>query len=315
MKKIFIISIFIIILFYTFFYFTKHNLDNSVPQNEVNKPISQAYSYEYFSAVSQDFYYGNDMTFMNSIYYKVILNFDEYTKYKTIYPDIIDMNNKDFETNFLVLTVVENESTKNLGLENITVDETTLYVGLNKKTINEEPDLNKGISIKIDKNLLKENIDVFKTIKNTDFMTNYCDIKQLPKDYSIEDAIKDNCFVLTTNPATNTNLLEKLLNNVQNEQNSELRIIGKEIMSDSMIVYDVKYVAADKKYYVCVDTSRGNNSNSYNYFEYDALNKIEDNNSSIIIINPEKISMFEFSNINFPETNLKFSFYNSYYQI
>jgi hypothetical protein len=313
MKKIFLLIILVIffILISLNIYKLRNNKEIVNENNVENTQTDTLYNFKYFNLINSntDFDYSNDMSFMNSIYYKVITDYQEYSKYKEIY-DITDMNDNDFENYFLVLTITENESTKNLILESVNSDEDTLYIGLDKNNPDEDENLPNKISIKIDKRLLRNNIEVFKTIQNTNFMTNYSDIKELPKDYSIEEAISDNCFVLTTNPATNINLLEDFLNNVQNKQDSELRIVGNEI-SDSIIIYDVKYVAANKKYYVCVDTSRGSSSNLYNYFEYDAFTKIE-NNDSNIIMNSEKISIFEFSNINFPETNLKFSFYNSY---
>lgn len=314
MRKKFIILLLFVISFCIFILFKyNYNLFVITPTNEeaVDK-INSLYSYEYFNPVSQEFYYGDDMHFMNSIYYKVILDFDEYVKYKNIYPNIINMTNKDFESNFLVLTITENESTKNLGLESITTDETTLYIGLNKKTITEEPKLDRGISIKIDKSLLRKKFDVFKTIRNTKFMNTYDDIKTLAIDYSIEDAIKDNCFVISTTPAKNINSFKIFLEKSQSNQDAEIRIVNNDSILNSIIIYDLKYSSSENKYFVCVDNSRTIYTNydssptlsdTYNYYEYDILEKVDN------MQNSESLNMYILKNNIFKENTFTFSFH------
>lgn len=313
MKKIFIISILFIFLFFTFWFLLKNkfSISNTIENNIENIDTSQLYSYEYFNPISQEFYYGDTMKFRNGIYFLLIDNYQEYLNYINYYPDILKMQETEFDNFFMVLTVTENESTKNLGLESVIANETTFYIGLDKKTVDEEPNLDRGISIKINRTLLKENIDVYKTIKNTKFMNTYSDIKTLTKDYSIENAIKDNCFVISTNPAQNINLFENFLEKIKNNQDAEIRIVNKDSIKDSIIIYDLKYSSVENKYYACIDNSRIVYTNydssialsdSYNYYEYDVFEKIDDSKNS------EMLNIYILKNTFFEENTLAFGF-------
>lgn len=314
MKKSFIIiSILTLIILATiYFLVTFQNIES--PNNLSNFENKTLYNYYYFEPSNENFYYGNEMNFKNNIYYKTINTYEEYQKYKNLYPTIIDMNKTDFEEYFILLTITENESTKNLKLDSINSDINTLYVGLDKVTPEEEPNLNRGISIKISNNLLRDNIEVFKTIKTTDFMNNYKNIKQLPYEYSINSALSDNCFVISTSPANNIHIFNDFLENIQMNKDSEIRIITEDTVRKNMIIYDIKYLNSLKKYYVCIDMSRviqsDYNSNSsisytYNYYEFDSFKKVE--NSNILLKNA---IIYTLSNSTFPENNLSFCYSN-----
>ena len=116
------------------FYFHKNEETRSYENNSNNinsENNNESYKFTYFNPLNtnSDFYYGDEMEFMNSIYYKVITNYSDYLIYKDNYSEIYDMKNEDFENYFLVLTITENESMKNLTLKSAETDDTTLYIG------------------------------------------------------------------------------------------------------------------------------------------------------------------------------------------
>ena len=311
MKK-FLLIIFIILIGITSLYiYSKLNNQNANPIPQVEKEL---YSYNYFDPMHKEYYYGNEFAFKNSIYYKEINNYNEYLIYKNYYPDIIEMSENDFNNSFIVLTIVENESTKNLKLLTIDIDNETLYIGLDKTNPDNEPNFNRGISIKIDNSLKRNNIEVFKTIKNTNFMKTYSNIKNLPFDYSIDDAKNDNCFIVSSNPAYNITVYNDFINNIENKQDSEIRVVYSDSDFKKMHIYDIKYVSLENKYYICKDTTRVSttyNSNtyyldSYNYYEFDSFEKI-DTTSNFLKSN---ITNCIFKNSKFPENMISFSFIN-----
>lgn len=314
MKKtlIFILILILLILISTYMFWAFKNKKSYDKLSNIETKMS--YDYTYFDPIHENFYYGDVMEFKNSIYYTMVNTYEEYQKYKNFYPTIIDMKQEDFEEYFIILTITENESTKNLKIESIDSDINTLYIGLNKAMPNEEPNLNRGISIKINNDLQRDNIEVFKTIKTTNFMNNYENIKNLPHEYSIESALSDNCFIISTSPANNINIFNSFLENIQMNKNAEIRIVTEDMISKNIIIYDIKYFNSLKKYFVCIDTSRviqtdyNSNShtlNTYNYYEFDSFKKTQD---SYTLSN--NINTYIFNNSIFPENSLSISYSN-----
>ncbi len=305
MKKNLIILISLIIFVSLIIIGYLYNSTKETPNTGINSNIN-LYEIEYFNPVHSDYYYGNDFSFYNNIYYKVITDYKEYLTYKNYYQEIIFMAEKDFNTNFIVLTITENESTKNLEFQNINSDDTTLYIGLDKSTNNPK----RGISIKIDKSLLRENIDVYKSIQEENFITTYKNIKSIDKNYTIEQATNDNCFIILPTTVENKSVWNTFINNITNNEDAEIRIVYDISINEGLTILDIKYMNYQNKYYVCRDTSRNTGYESnLNYFEYDNFEK-EDLNK-VDLINSEKIENYLFSSNNFPETNFSISFYSN----
>ena len=302
MKKnlIILISIVIFVSLIIIGYLYNSNKKNT---NIEKKSNINLYEIEYFTPVHSDYYYGNDFSFYNNIYYKVIIDYKEYLTYKNYYQEIINMSEEDFNTDFIVLTITENESTKNLEFQSINSDDTTLYIGLNKSTNNQK----RGISIKIDKSLLRENIDVYKSIQEENFITTYKNIKSIGKDYTIEQAINDNCFAILPTTIENESAWNTFINNITNNEDAEIRIVYDTSINEGLTILDIKYMNYQNKYYVCRDTSRNTEYESnLNYFEYDNFEK--EGLNKVDLINSEKIENYLFSSNNFPETNFSISF-------
>ena len=74
----------IIIVIILFFIGFNNNIFNK-------KEISNLYDFKYFSPLSQnDVYYADTMEFTNGIYYKIVTDYEEYSKCKETYNDIIE---------------------------------------------------------------------------------------------------------------------------------------------------------------------------------------------------------------------------------
>ena len=145
-------------------------------------------------------------------------------------------------------------------------------------------------------------------------MENYKNIKELPYEYSIDSALSDNCFIISTSPANNISIFNKFLKIIQMNQDAEIRILTKDTANKNTIIYDIKYLNSLKKYYVCIDMSRviqtdynlnPNVLNTYNYYEFDNFKKVQNSN----LLSPN-INAYILSNSIFPENNLSFCYSN-----
>lgn len=307
MKKTVLLILLLAIIFTILLVNKISYVSNQENVNSESNSNIELYEIKYFNPIHPDYNYGDDFTFYNSIYYKIINNYQEYLTYKKYYPEIIDMLENDFNNNFMILTITENESTKNLEFQSIDSDDTTLYIGLNK-SIN---DIQRGISIKIDNSLLREKIDTYKSIENIDFMSNYKDLKNISRNYTTQEAISDNCFVISSTGITsNEQIFDTFIDNINNYTDSEIRIVYQTSMFEYITIFDIKYCSQKNKYYVCRDTSRNvDYKESYNYFEYDKFEKNDLN--KLDLINSKRIENYMFYNNDFPETNFSISFYTN----
>lgn len=129
-----IISIIIIIVGAIFFFTqTTYNDENQESLNaEENEP---QYKFKAFKPVFQDengqnYDFTHDMTWKDGIYQRKINNYEEYSKVKSRWNDLLDMEEKDFEENFMLITAVENTSMVGLTVDNVETYNDGLYVSL-----------------------------------------------------------------------------------------------------------------------------------------------------------------------------------------
>ena len=191
----------------------------------------------------------NDMTWNEkpSLYHRIIDNITDYEKYKSRVNEFPNADEIDFNENFVV--VIANENTrqpheKDLTIYNITADENTTHIIMKQK---ENPDYNAESNIWyaiVDKSLLRENADVI--IEQRIFNTGeYKDIKELPQDYSVENAIEDGCIVLQNNKVVSKNIdkLDDFIKETENNVNSFIRIYTNYKSSDidEIRVKDIEY--------------------------------------------------------------------------
>lgn len=207
--------------------------------------------------------YSQDMIYQNNFYYKKVMTYEEYEKCKEVWNDLVEMNEEDFNDNFVVIVAVENTSMLGLTVSDVSADDTTLYIKFKK---DENEDYDKTVtSIKISKNLDRDIIKIEKVEKNIDY-TDYERLEDLPHNYSKEQAIKDNCFVLENNEiiSSNKEQLNKFVDNARNGINSFIRIVS--YFDEQVKIKDLEY--KDGEYILVSDDSRTRDKVEKFYYNY-----------------------------------------------
>lgn len=207
--------------------------------------------------------YSQDMIYQNNFYYKKVMTYEEYEKCKEVWNNLVEMNEEDFNDNFVVIVAVENTSMLGLTVSDVSADDTTLYIKFKK---DENEDYDKTVtSIKISKNLDRDIIKIEKVEKNIDY-TDYERLEDLPHNYSKEQAIKDNCFVLENNEiiSSNKEQLNEFVDNARNGINSFIRIVS--YFDEQVKIKDLEY--KDGEYILVSDDSRTRDKVEKFYYNY-----------------------------------------------
>ena len=128
------------------------------------------------------------------------------------------MTEEAFNENFLVVIVCINyleKEDRNLTIKTVYADETTTHIILKQ---NENPDFenyNNVWTAVVDKSQLRDNIEIK---KETDYIQNseFVSLSDLPENYSVEDALKDGCFVEDKNKvlSENVNAIDEFIKNI-----------------------------------------------------------------------------------------------------
>ena len=233
-------------------------------------------AYEYFmqkTAVSNYSYdYKEDMKYMNRFYYKKITNFSDYLKYKEKMSNLIEMTEEDFKDNFLLIIISTSPYMPGIYVSNIETDDNILYVEIDRD--NERERQKEILSVKISNELDREyiNVDRMKKIPKSD---DYVPLEELPKDYSKEQAILDNCVVIYNSEVISNNKLriEEFVENTNNNKEDFIRIVRVQDKIDySMSIFDIQYI--DNEYRVYLDQTRCNDEEIQGYI-YNTYSKIE----------------------------------------
>lgn len=214
----------------------------------------------------------NDMTWNEEsrLYHKIINNKEDYEKYKSRVSELPDTKEINFDENFIVIIANENirqMHEKDLTIYDITADENTTHIIMKQK---ENPDYNNENNIWyaiIDKSLLRENADV--TIKHREIDTrNFAKAKDLPKDYSTQNAIQDGCIVLENNKviSNNIDLLDKFIETTTKGENAFIRVYltQKNNKIKGTSIKDVEYY--NGIYYVSNYSLEGSEKSYFNSF-------------------------------------------------
>lgn len=233
-------------------------------------------AYEYFmqkTAVSNYSYdYKEDMEYMNRFYYKKITNFSDYLKYKEKMSNLIEMTEEDFKDNFLLIIISTSPYMPGIYVSNIETDDNILYVEIDRD--NERERQKEILSVKISNELDREyiNVDRMKKIPKSD---DDVPLEELPKDYSKEQAILDNCVVIYNSEVISNNKLriEEFVENTNNNKEDFIRIVRVQDKIDySMSIFDIQYI--DNEYRVYLDQTRCNDEEIQGYI-YNTYSKIE----------------------------------------
>lgn len=289
MKKIIIFLIIIVLIIgsLVFLYFnnsssknetTLENTENVTSlQNDENKYTSSNITYQISDNILL-----SDYKTINRFYYRVIKDYQTYLDTKDNFNNILEVSEKDFEDNFMILVIIENAPVNGLIFDNLSADDSSLT--LNYVVNSSDRDAQTGTSILVSNDLYRDTINIEKTVPEMK-MSSYTNIRELPKDYSVEDAKKDNCLVIDMKNNANYNLnnLEDFIKKVKNKENAEIRIYNY-MDNDQIYIYDITY-SNENKFFVCEDRTRYT-SNKNNHFTYETYQI----NSDTITVAPSSIS-------------------------
>lgn len=291
MKKIIIFLILIVLIIgsLVFLYFnnsssknetetTSENMENVTSlQNDENKYKSSNITYQINDNILL-----SDYKTINRFYYRVIKDYQTYLDTKDNFNNILEVSEKDFEDNFMILVIIENAPVNGLIFDNLSADDSSLT--LNYVVNSSDRDTQTGTSILVSNDLYRDTINIEKTVPEMK-MTSYTNIRELPKDYSVEDAKKDNCLVIDMKNNANYNLnnLEDFIEKVNNKENAEIRIYNY-MGNDQIYIYDITY-SNENKFFVCEDRTRYT-SNKNNHFTYETYQI----NTDTITVAPSSIS-------------------------
>ena len=291
MKKIIIFLILIVLIIgsLVFLYFnnsssknetetTSENTENVTSlQNDENKYKSSNITYQINDNILL-----SDYKTINRFYYRVIKDYQTYLDTKNNFNNILEVSEKDFENNFMILVIIENMPVNGLIFDNLSADDYSLT--LNYVVNSSDRDAQTGTSILVSNDLYRDTINIEKTVPEMK-MTSYTNIRELPKDYSVEDAKKDNCLVIDMKNHANYNLnnLEDFIEKVKNKENAEIRIYNY-MGNDQIYIYDITY-SNENKFFVCEDRTRYT-SNKNNHFTYETYQI----NTDTITVAPSSIS-------------------------
>ena len=291
MKKIIIFLILIVLIIgsLVFLYFnnsssknetetTSENMEDVTSlQNDENKYKSSNITYQINDNILL-----SDYKTINRFYYRVIKDYQTYLDTKDNFNNILEVSEKDFEDNFMILVIIENMPVNGLIFDNLSADDSSLT--LNYVVNSSDRDAQTGTSILVSNDLYRDTINIEKTVPEMK-MTSYTNIRELPKDYSVEDAKKDNCLVIDMKNHANYNLnnLEDFIEKVKNKENAEIRIYNY-MDNDQIYIYDITY-SNENKFFVCEDrtryTSNKNNNSTYETYQI---------NTDTITVAPSSIS-------------------------
>lgn len=236
----------------------------------VHSYIQSTYKQEYPKITTGGNRHKN-MEYQEGVYYKKITSYEEYIKYKQEKPQILEMTEEDFKDNFLLITEFENTfSMIDFYISNITTDNQNLYIELTRYTEQTEENMLGYVnSTKISKVDDREKI-VVKKNELIPTSAQYKSLQELPKDYSKEQAIEDNCFVLDNRNKVISSNKEQMNEFVTKSQNGEECFIRIVHYYDSGVqIADIEY--KEGNYIICQDDTRGELGERF----YDVRTKLE----------------------------------------
>lgn len=188
--------------------------------------------------INKEYNYNQDMLYSNSMYYKKIYTYDEYLESKKIWKNIVEMKQSDFEDSFIIIIAGENYDTMNLYVSDIYNDNQKLCIELRKRNTWED---NTIISVKVPKALDTEKVEIKRIANEVNIANQTKDINALTENYTMEDALNDNCFVIKLNEVISKDKerLNNFVNNCNKKIEDSIRLYIQE--TQRMIIYDIEY--------------------------------------------------------------------------
>lgn len=210
----------------------------------------QASKFDYEKNKEYNIYKDNNMSHGNNIHYIKIDDYQIYQSYQEKF-QIPQMTQEDFEDSFMVIITLQSVAMEKLKISSINADETTLYIELDYYSEEEQYDEeNTVISTIISRQMEREKLEVYRK-EFVPTSPNYINIKELPKDYTLENAIQDGCFVLKNNEVISEDKeqIDEFIKDTKEGKEDFIRIVNSYEMLDKItLITDIQYKSG--KYYV-----------------------------------------------------------------
>lgn len=185
--------------------------------------VSQKSKTDFVNNVEYD--YSQYMDYQDKIYYDFIKNYGDYENSLKQWPNLLKMDEEEFNEYFVLVIAVENTSLMGLSFSNLTCDDNTMYVEL-YQSANASIEDGSVISVKVPLQQLRENIK-FNVTGRQPQDSNYVSIRKIAKDYSEEQAVKDGCFVIKNKDVISEDANE-LVDFINSKSNGFIRIVDFE---------------------------------------------------------------------------------------
>ena len=207
---------------------------------------------------NENYAFYKDMKQEKGIYYKKVNSYEEYLKYKRMWPELLDMKKEDFLENFMIITAAENADTINKTLADVYMIEDSLYLAFEDSI--QVDSTNVIIGTKLSREMERNNIRIVDKLNIAIDNNKYTKINNITKEYSKEKAIQEGCFVIENNKVISNNKesIKEFIENSKNNIESYIRICT---------IYDNKPL-------VITDISYRNQKYKFNILKMDDLNNI-----------------------------------------
>lgn len=216
--------------------------------------------------------YSVDMSYSDGIYYKAILNYQNYVEDKKKWTGLVDMTEKDFDEYFIVVIAGENYNTTGLYISDISTDEDNIYIDLKKKDTYDGSTI---ISTKLEKKMYRNNIVIKNNPNVPEISEEFVSIEKIPIGYTKEDALNDGLFVIDTNKiiSEEKERFDEFIENANNGIEDYIRIYDCDIAQNIMII-DIECKNGR------INMSQCNKSQSEGQIIYNSGNKIVKSNAT-----------------------------------
>lgn len=190
--------------------------------------------------------YMDSFEIIEGFFCKKITTYNEYIKLKDVL-DIVEMTEEDFQNYFVLILIGGHYDTTGLYVSNVSADNNTLYIDLNKKEKwNEE-----RISLKISNSLNRDNLKIINHPNIPDTSSKYMKLEEIPKDYTSQQAVEDSCFVLVERKivSEDKDMLKNFIKNCENGIEGIIRVYEVDSLNPARII-DVEY--KNERFNMCI---------------------------------------------------------------
>ncbi len=205
-------------------------------QKELNYDVREDYEDDYMDSFE----------IIEGFFCKKITTYNEYIKLKDVL-DIVEMTEEDFQNYFVLILIGGHYDTTGLYVSNVSADNNTLYIDLNKKEKwNEE-----RISLKISNSLNRDNLKIINHPNIPDTSSKYMKLEEIPKDYTSQQAVEDSCFVLVERKivSEDKDMLKNFIKNCENGIEGIIRVYEVDSLNPARII-DVEY--KNERFNMCI---------------------------------------------------------------